>query len=87
MDSFDVTIPFVDIINTIIILEKDKHYKESESLAKDVVRSYSGDYNMLESDINEIFVGGSKNIIKISETYPEEYIILKKVFGALIWSD
>ena len=84
MDSFDVTIPFVDIINTIIILEKDKHYKESETLAKDVARSYSGDYNLLDEDITAIFDPSEHP--DISKSHPEEYRILKKMFGALIWS-
>ena len=85
MNSFDVSIPFVDIIYTIIILEKDKHHKESEMLAKDVVRFYSGDYNLLNEDITDIF--DSSEHADISKSHPEEYIILKKMFGVLIWSD
>ena len=85
MSDVDVTIPFVDIINIIIILEKDNHQKESHDIVKDVVRSYSGHYKMLEEDINSMFGEPSKQEIILR--YPEEYRIPKKVFGAIIWSD
>ena len=85
MSNCNVTIPFIDVINAIIILERGKHYEEVTTLVRDVVRYYSGDYNLIEEDINDIF--GVKGYPEMSERYPEEYKILKKVFGAIIWSD
>ena len=87
MSELEVKIPFVDIIEVIMTLEKNEQHKEANTLVKDIIRSYSGDYNMLQEDIDYIFFGDKKGIVKMSEEWPKEYKILKKLFGGLIWSD
>ena len=86
MSELEVNIPFADIISVIITLEKGEHYKEVSMIVKDIVRSYSGDYNMLEEDIGNLFTTEHDKPTAISVMWPEEYKILKKVFGGLIWS-
>ena len=62
MSELEVNIPFADIISVIITLEKNKHHKKSNVIVRDVVHSYSGDCNMLESDINNLFLDTKKNL-------------------------
>ena len=87
MSELEVKIPFVDIIEVIMTLEKNEQHKEANTLVKDIIRSYSGDYNMLEEDIGNLFTTEHDKPTAISVMWPEEYKILKKVFGGLIWSD
>ena len=76
MSELEVKIPFVDIIEIIMTLEKNEHHKEANLIVRDIVRDYSGDYNMLEKDIDKIF---NKGLID------KDIKILKKLFGGLIW--
>ena len=92
MNKVKVEIPLVDIINAIVALEKNEQHKEAILIVKNIVYSYSGNYDLLESDIDDVFLDAKKrnyseNKREISERWPEDYKILKKLFGGLLWSD
>ena len=84
MSDFNVPISFKNIINTIIVLEKDNHQKKALTLIRNIRHSIK-DFDLIEKSIYSIF--SPKGYLKTLEKCPEEHKILKKILNLLIFGD
>ena len=80
----DIKIPLKDIIPVIITQIEHKLVVDASTLAKSIIKSYSGDLPKLKDDILYIFFGESKTDLFDFDEYKKEFDILEQVFGFIL---
>ena len=88
----NIPVPFADIILLIVHIGDTESYPcypgVINTLVKNIMEAYSGNIINLRNDLINLFANKSdRSIQTIMKRFPDEYQILKKVFGSAIWGE